>query len=160
MLFYFCDMKNILLAIFFLTLSLAVSAQSFPSWLAGVWEIPSVSVYSGSSYEAWIKVTDTHLEAMTYRMFGNDTVYFDQKTLIYENGNVLLRMSAEKEGKRFMANFKGTMMREDLWAFECPEADYPSAVYYRLLSEDQVSVWSEVSNGVDVCSDFIMYRRK
>lgn len=159
MLFYFCVVKSSFLAIVFLMLSLCAQAQKFPTWLVGKWEIPSQSAMSGSSYEEWTKITDNHIEGKTYRLFGNEIMVFDQMIIKVDGGRVVLRMSAEKEGKRFEANFIGTMLCEDVWAFECPEADSPSAIYYINLGDGQVYVWTEVKTSFDVCSDFIMYKK-
>ena len=153
-------MKKYILVLALLLIAIASNAQNFPSWLAGTWEIPSVSAYSGSSYEEWSRVSDNHLKGKTYRMFGNDTVIFDNMNIRVEGGNVVLKMSAEKEGKRFVADFKGKKVCEELWAFECAEADSPSAIYYRNLGNGQVYVWTEVTSDFDVCADFIMFKKK
>jgi hypothetical protein len=144
-----------------LVFAFAVSwAQDFPSWLAGKWEIPSQSAMSGSSYEDWTTVSDNYLIGRTYRIFGNETMYFDNMEILQEGGMVVLKMSAEKGGKRFVGSFVGTKLCNDLWAFVCAEADSPSAIYYRNLGEGQVYVWTEVKTSLDVCTDFIMYKRK
>lgn len=135
-------------------------AQSFPSWLAGKWEIPSLSTFTGSSYEEWTSVSDNHFEGKTYRIFGTDTIIFDRMNIRVEGGQVVLKMSAEKRGERFFADFKGRVVCDGLWAFECAESDSPSAIYYRNLGNDQIYVWTEVKSDIDVCSDFIMVRSK
>ena len=151
-------MKRYFVAVIFVLMSVAMQAQSFPSWLAGKWEIPSLPTFSGSSYEEWTSVSDNHLEGKTYRIFGNDTIIFDKMSIHAEKGKVVLRMSAEKNGNRFDADFKGKMICTDLWAFECAEADSPSAIYYRNLGDRQIYVWTEVKGDYDVCTDFIMYK--
>ena len=80
--------------------------------------------------------------------------------MLADGGKVVIKMTAEKDGKRFEASFVGTKLCEELWAFECPESDSPSAIYYRNLDKGQVYVWTEVTSDIDVCTDFIMYRRK
>ena len=149
MLFYFCGMKRCIVILVLVLFSVAMQAQKFPSWLVGKWEIPSQSAISGSSYEEWTKITDHHLEGKTYRLFGNEIVVFDQMVMSVEGGMVVLKMSAEKEGK----------LCEELWAFECPEADSPSAIYDRNIGNGQVYVWTEVKTSFDVCADFIMYKK-
>jgi len=153
-------MKRYLVAFVFVLMSAAMQAQSFPSWLAGTWEIPSVVAYAGSSYEEWRKISDSHLEGKTYRMFGNDTIVFDRMKMLVEGGNVVIKMSAEKDGQRIEASFIGSKLCEDLWVFECPESDSPSAIYYRKFGEGQVYVWTEVKTDYDVCADFMMYKKK
>ena len=153
-------MKRFLILATFIFACAALRAQSFPMWLLGTWEIPSVSTYAGSSFEEWTKISDSQWEGKTFRMFGNDTVIFDKMKMIAEGGKVIIKMSAEKEGKRHVADFTGTMLREDLWAFECPETDSPSAIYYRNLGDGKVYVWTEVKTAFDVCADFIMYKHK
>ena len=93
-------------------------------------------------------------------LFGNETMYFDNMEILQEGGMVVLKMSAEKGGKRFVGSFVGTKLCNDLWAFVCAEADSPSAIYYRNLGDGQVYVWTEVKTSLDVCTDFIMYKRK
>ena len=137
-----------------------LTAQTLPSWLLGTWEIPSVSAYAGSSFEVWKRISDSNWEGKTYRMFGNDTIIFDRMKMLVEGGKVVVKMTAEKEGRRFEASFVGTKLCEELWAFECPEADSPSAIYYRNLGNGQVYVWTEVKTNFDVCADFIMYKQK
>ena len=73
-------------------------AQDFPSWLAGKWEIPSQSAMSGSSYEDWTSVSDNYLIGRTYRIFGNETMYFDNMEILQEGSMVVLKMSAGTEG--------------------------------------------------------------
>ena len=153
-------MKRYFVAVIFVLMSVALQAQSFPSWLAGTWEIPSVSAFSGSSYEEWTSVSGNHFEGKTYRIFGNDTIIFDRMSIRAEGTDVVLKMSVEKGGKRFVADFKGKKVCDELWAFECPESDSPSAIYYRNLGNGQVYVWTDVTSDIDVCSDFIMYRLK
>jgi len=161
MLFLFLrSMKKYFVAVIFVLMSVAMQAQNFPSWLVGTWEIPSVSAYSGSSYEEWTRVSDNHFEGKTFRLFGNDTIIFDRMSIRTEGKEVVLKMSAEKSGKRFVADFKGKKVCEELWAFECAESDSPSAIYYRNLGKGQVYVWTEVTSDIDVCADFVMYRRK
>ena len=135
-------------------------AQNLPAWLLGTWEIPSVSEFAGSSFEMWKRISDSNWEGKTYRMFGNDTIIFDRMKMLADGGKVVIKMTAEKDGKRFEASFVGTKLCEELWAFECPESDSPSAIYYRNLDKGQVYVWTEVTSDIDVCTDFIMYRRK
>ncbi len=137
-----------------------LTAQTLPSWLLGTWEIPSVSAYAGSSFEVWKRISDSNWEGKTYRMFGNDTIIFDRMKMLVEGGKVVIKMTAEKEGKRFDASFVGAKLCEELWAFECPDADSPSAIYYRNLGNGQVYVWTEVKTSFDVCADFIMYKQK
>jgi hypothetical protein len=153
-------MKRYFVAVIFVLMSVALQAQSFPAWLLGTWEIPSVSAFAGSSFEEWAKVSESQWEGKTYRMFGNDTIIFDRMQMLVEDGNVEIKMTAQKEGKRFVASFKGTMLREDVWAFECSESDSPSAIYYRNFGNGQVYVWTEVQTDYDVCSDFMMYKKK
>ncbi|MBO4875227.1 MAG: hypothetical protein J5542_07975 [Bacteroidales bacterium] len=153
-------MKRYFVAFVLVLMSVVMYAQSFPSWLAGKWEIPSLSTVSGSSYEEWTSVSGNHFEGKTYRIFGNDTIIFDHMSIRAEGKDVVLKMSAEKGGKRFLADFKGKKVCEELWAFECAESDSPSAIYYRNLGKGQVYVWTEVTSDIDVCTDFVMYRRK
>ncbi len=153
-------MKRYFVAVVLVLMSVAMQAQTLPSWLLGTWEIPSVSAYAGSSFEVWKRISDSNWEGKTYRMFGNDTIIFDRMKMLVEGGKVVIKMTAEKEGKRFEASFVGTKLCEELWAFECPEADSPSAIYYRNLGNGQVYVWTEVKTSFDVCADFIMYRQK
>lgn len=153
-------MKRYFVAFVFVLMSVAMQAQSFPSWLAGKWEIPSLSTFTGSSYEEWTSISGNYFEGKTYRMFGNDTIIFDRMKMLVEGGKVVIKMTAEKEGKRFDASFVGTKLCEELWAFECPDADSPSAIYYRNLGNGQVYVWTEVKTNFDVCADFIMYKQK
>lgn len=153
-------MKRYFVAFVFVLMSVAMQAQSFPSWLAGKWEIPSLSTYTGSSYEEWTSISGNYFEGKTYRMFGNDTIIFDRMKMLADGGKVVIKMTAEKDGKRFEASFVGTKLCEELWAFECPEADSPSAIYYRNLGNGQVYVWTEVKTNFDVCADFIMYKQK
>ena len=153
-------MKRYFVAVVLVLMSVAMQAQTLPSWLLGTWEIPSVSAYAGSSFEVWKRISDSNWEGKTYRMFGNDTIIFDRMKMLVEGGKVVIKMTAEKEGKRFEASFVGTKLCEELWAFECPEADSPSAIYYRNLGNGQVYVWTEVKTNFDVCADFIMYRQK
>jgi len=153
-------MKKVLILVAFVLAFASLRAQNFPEWLLGKWEIPSVSAYAGSSFEEWTKVSNDHWEGKTYRMFGKDTIIFDRMKMLVEGGKVVIKMTAEKEGKRFEASFVGSKLCEELWAFECPEADSPSAIYYRNLGNGQVYVWTEVKTSFDVCADFIMYRLK
>ena len=153
-------MKRFFVAVVLVLMSVAMQAQSFPSWLAGKWEIPSLSTFTGSSYEEWTSISGNYFEGKTYRMFGNDTIIFDRMKMLVEGGKVVIKMTAEKEGKRFDASFVGTKLCEELWAFECPDADSPSAIYYRNLGNGQVYVWTEVKTNFDVCADFIMYKQK
>lgn len=153
-------MKRYFVAVVLVLMSVAMQAQTLPSWLLGTWEIPSVSAYAGSSFEVWKRISDSNWEGKTYRMFGNDTIIFDRMKMLADGGKVVIKMTAEKEGKRFEASFVGTKLCEELWAFECPEADSPSAIYYRNLGNGQVYVWTEVKTSFDVCADFIMYRQK
>lgn len=153
-------MKRYFVAFVFVLMSVAMQAQSFPSWLAGKWEIPSLSTFTGSSYEEWTSISGNYFEGKTYRMFGNDTIIFDRMKMLVDGGKVVVKMTAEKEGRRFEASFVGTKLCEELWAFECPEADSPSAIYYRNLGNGQVYVWTEVKTNFDVCADFIMYKQK
>lgn len=153
-------MKRCFVAFVLVLMSVAMQAQSFPSWLAGKWEIPPAFAAAGSSYEEWYKVSSTQLEGKTYRMFGNDTIIFDRMQIKIENGNVVLKMSAEKQGKRFVGDFVGKMLREDVWMFECAEADSPSAIYYRKFEDGAVSVWTEVTTEREVCTEFTMYKIK
>ncbi|MBO4614332.1 MAG: hypothetical protein J5709_04390 [Bacteroidales bacterium] len=152
-------MKRCIVILVLVLLSVAMQAQKFPSWLAGKWEIPSVSMFSDSSFEDWIEVSKNHLESRTYRKFGDDTMYFDSMSMSIEKGNVVLKMYGEKDGKRFMADFIGKRLADEVWVFECAESDSPSAIYYQKLSDNEVYVWTEVRNDSYVCSDFIMYRR-
>jgi hypothetical protein len=153
-------MKRYFVAVVLVLMSVAMQAQTLPSWLLGTWEIPSVSAYAGSSFEVWKRISDSNWEGKTYRMFGNDTIIFDRMKMLADGGKVVIKMTAEKDGKRFEASFVGTKLCEELWAFECPEADSPSAIYYRNLGNGQVYVWTEVKTNFDVCTDFIMYRQK
>lgn len=153
-------MKKILILVTFVFAFAFLRAQNLPAWLLGTWEIPSVSEFAGSSFEMWKRISDSNWEGKTYRMFGNDTIIFDRMKMLVEGGKVVIKMTAEKEGKRFDASFVGTKLCEELWAFECPEADSPSAIYYRNLGNGQVYVWTEVKTNFDVCADFIMYRQK
>lgn len=153
-------MKRYFVAVVLVLMSVAMQAQTLPSWLLGTWEIPSVSAYAGSSFEVWKRISDSNWEGKTYRMFGNDTIIFDRMKMLVEGGKVVVKMTAEKEGRRFEASFVGTKLCEELWAFECPEADSPSAIYYRNLGNGQVYVWTEVKTNFDVCADFIMYKQK
>jgi hypothetical protein len=153
-------MKKFLILVTFVFAFAFLRAQTLPSWLLGTWEIPSVSAYAGSSFEVWKRISDSNWEGKTYRMFGNDTIIFDRMNMLADGGKVVIKMTAEKEGKRFDASFVGTKLCEELWAFECPEADSPSAIYYRNLGNGQVYVWTEVKTNFDVCADFIMYKQK
>jgi hypothetical protein len=153
-------MKRYFVAVVLVLMSVAMQAQTLPSWLLGTWEIPSVSAYAGSSFEVWKRISDSNWEGKTYRMFGNDTIIFDRMKMLADGGKVVIKMTAEKDGKRFEASFVGTKLCEELWAFECPEADSPSAIYYRNLGNGQIYVWTEVKTNFDVCADFIMYRQK
>ena len=153
-------MKKVLILVAFIFAFASLRAQKLPVWLLGTWEIPSVSAYAGSSYEEWTKVSNDQWEGKTYRMFGKDTIIFDRMKMLVEGGNVVIKMTAEKEDKRFEASFVGTKLCEELWAFECPEADSPSAIYYRNIGNGHVYVWTEVKTSFDVCADFIMYRQK
>lgn len=153
-------MKRYFIVFVLVLMSVVMQAQTFPSWLAGKWEIPSLSTFSGSSYEEWSRVSDSHFEGKTYRIFGNDTIIFDRMSIRTEGKDVVLKMSAEKGGKRFLADFKGKKVCEELWAFECSESDSPSAIYYRNLGNGQVYVWTEVTTSFDVCADFIMSKLK
>ncbi len=153
-------MKRYFVAVVLVLMSVAMQAQTLPSWLLGTWEIPSVSAYAGSSFEVWKRISDSNWEGKTYRMFGNDTIIFDRMSMLADGGKVVIKMTAEKEGKRFDASFVGTKLCEELWAFECPDADSPSAIYYRNLGNGQVYVWTEVKTNFDVCADFIMYKQK
>ncbi len=153
-------MKKILILVTFVFAFAFLRAQNLPAWLLGTWEIPSVSEFAGSSFEMWKRISDSNWEGKTYRMFGNDTIIFDRMKMLVEGGKVVIKMTAEKEGKRFDASFVGTKLCEELWAFECPEADSPSAIYYRNLGNGQVYVWTEVKTNFDVCADFIMYKQK
>ena len=153
-------MKKVLILVTFVFAFAFLRAQTLPSWLLGTWEIPSVSAYAGSSFEVWKRISDSNWEGKTYRMFGNDTIIFDRMKMLVDGGKVVVKMTAEKEGKRFDASFVGTKLCEELWAFECPDADSPSAIYYRNLGNGQVYVWTEVKTNFDVCADFIMYRQK
>ena len=153
-------MKRALILLTFVIAFATLRAQDFPGWLAGTWEIPSVVAYSGSSYEEWRKISDSHLEGKTYRMFGNDTIVFDRMKMVVEGGKVVIKMTAEKEGKRIDASFIGTKLCEELWAFECSESDSPSAIFYRKFGDGQVYVWTEVKTDYDVCADFMMYKKK
>lgn len=153
-------MKKVLILVVFVFAFAFLRAQTLPAWLLGTWEIPSASEYAGSSFEEWTKISDTNWEGKTYRMFGKDVVVFDRMKMLAEDGKVVIKMSAEKEGKRIEASFVGNMIREDLWAFECPECNSPSAIYYRNLGDGQIYVWTEVNASFDVCADFIMYKRK
>lgn len=134
--------------------------QKLPIWLIGRWEIPPAFAAAGSSYEEWDKVSSTQMDGKTYRMFGNDTIIFDRMQIKVENGNVVLKMSAENQGRRFVGDFVGTMLRDDVWAFECSEADSPSAIYYRKFEDGAVSVWTEVTTDREVCTEFTMYKLK
>ena len=153
-------MKKILILVTFVFAFAFLRAQNLPAWLLGTWEIPSVSAYAGSSFEVWKRISDSNWEGKTYRMFGNDTIIFDRMKMLADGGKVVIKMTAEKDGKRFDASFVGTKLCEELWAFECPDADSPSAIYYRNLGNGQVYVWTEVKTNFDVCADFIMYRQK
>lgn len=153
-------MKKVLILVTFVFAFAFLRAQTLPSWLLGTWEIPSVSAYAGSSFEVWKRISDSNWEGKTYRMFGNDTIIFDRMKMLADGGKVVIKMTAEKEGKRFDASFVGTKLCEELWAFECPDADSPSAIYYRNLGNGQVYVWTEVKTNFDVCADFIMYKQK
>lgn len=153
-------MKRYFVAVVLVLMSVAMQAQTLPSWLLGTWEIPSVSAYAGSSFEVWKRISDSNWEGKTYRMFGNDTIIFDRMKMLADGGKVVIKMTAEKDGKRFEASFVGTKLCEELWAFECPDADSPSAIYYRNLGNGQVYVWTEVKTNFDVCADFIMYKQK
>ena len=153
-------MKKILILVTFVFAFAFLRAQNLPAWLLGTWEIPSVSEFAGSSFEMWKRISDSNWEGKTYRMFGNDTIIFDRMKMLVEGGKVVIKMTAEKEGRRFEASFVGTKLCEELWAFECPEADSPSAIYYRNLGNGQVYVWTEVKTNFDVCADFIMYKQK
>lgn len=153
-------MKKILILVTFVFAFAFLRAQNLPAWLLGTWEIPSVSEFAGSSFEMWKRISDSNWEGKTYRMFGNDTIIFDRMKMLVEGGKVVIKMTAEKEGKRFEASFVGSQLCEELWAFECPEADSPSAIYYRNLGNGQVYVWTEVKTSFDVCADFIMYKQK
>lgn len=153
-------MKKVLILVTFVFAFAFLRAQTLPSWLLGTWEIPSVSAYAGSSFEVWKRISDSNWEGKTYRMFGNDTIIFDRMKMLADGGKVVIKMTAEKDGKRFEASFVGTKLCEELWAFECPDADSPSAIYYRNLGNGQVYVWTEVKTNFDVCADFIMYKQK
>lgn len=153
-------MKKVLILVTFVFAFAFLRAQTLPSWLLGTWEIPSVSAYAGSSFEVWKRISDSNWEGKTYRLFGNDTIIFDRMKMLADGGKVVIKMTAEKDGKRFEASFVGTKLCEELWAFECPEADSPSAIYYRNLGNGQIYVWTEVKTNFDVCADFIMYRQK
>ena len=152
--------KRVLVFVVCILVFATMRAQELPVWLLGTWEIPSVSEFAGSSFEKWAKVSNDKWEGKTYRMFGNDTIIFDRMKMLVEGGKVVIKMTAEKEGKRFDASFVGTKLCEELWAFECPDADSPSAIYYRNLGNGQVYVWTEVKTNFDVCADFIMYKQK
>ena len=153
-------MKKVLILVALVLAFVTLRAQEFPTWLLGTWEIPSASGYAGSSFEEWTKISDSNWEGKTYRMFGTDMVIFDRMKMLVEEGKVVIKMSAEKGGARIEASFIGTMIRDDLWAFECPECNSPSAIYYRNLGDGQVYVWTEVNTSFDVCADFIMYKKK
>lgn len=153
-------MKKVLILVAFVFAFASLRAQNLPDWLLGTWEIPSISEFAGSSFEMWSRISDSNWVGKTYRMFGKDTIIFDRMKMLVEGGKVVIKMTAEKEGKRFEASFVGTKLCEELWAFECPEADSPSAIYYRNLGNGQVYVWTEVKTSFDVCADFIMYKLK
>ncbi|MCF0205873.1 MAG: hypothetical protein HUK15_00460 [Bacteroidales bacterium] len=69
-------------------------------------------------------------------------------------------MAVERNGQRPTATFKAKFLPENIIAFEGDKNDSPCAVYYRKLNENEASVWTEVPEGSEMCTDFIMYKIK
>lgn len=151
-------MKKIF-SIMILTFAYALMyGQSLPSWLLGCWEIPPAFEGAGSSYEEWSMVAPSTMEGKIYRMFDADTVVFDRIMIVAENSNVILKMSVEKDGVRFVADYLCKMLGEDVWVFENKSIVSPTAVYYRNFGDGVASAWLEVADDKEVCSEITMYR--
>ncbi|MCF0206241.1 MAG: hypothetical protein HUK15_02330, partial [Bacteroidales bacterium] len=85
-------MKRIIVATLILFACLTLKAQTLPTWLEGCWKI--TSVFDGNpSYTQW-KVTDpSTIEGKTFRLFGNDTLFFDAVSIEIVGNETILKMA-------------------------------------------------------------------
>lgn len=153
-------MKKILIYILFIVLSLNLFSQNikdFPFWLQGIWEIKSDS---GSSFEQWVKLSDSLLVGKTYRIFNDDTIVFDTMKLKIADSNIIYEMSASIGNTMVYAGYPLRKPDPSVWKFENTYIDYPLNINYMRMGVDTVYVWTEAKDISIACMDYLMVRSK
>jgi hypothetical protein len=152
-------MFRFLILIFFINISFSCIAQKnndFPFWLVGTWEIDSPS---GTSYEEWKLSENGDLLGRTYRLFGNDTLVFDNMRIYNLDTIPVFEMFANNQNTRELTKFYLQIIDEDLWKFENINSYNPRSINYHKIEENLVYVWTEHSNTETACMDFLMKKK-
>ncbi|HOE39774.1 MAG TPA: DUF6265 family protein [Bacteroidales bacterium] len=146
--------------IFFLNISYVSFSQEvidFPHWLAGTWEIESPT---GVSYEEWKLSDNSELIGRTYRLFGNDTLVFDNMRIYNLGSATVYEMFVNCEYDRELMKFSLQKPDDNLWKFENIKSNSPKNINYYRIEENVVYVWTEYASDETACIDFLMKKKK
>ena len=149
-------MRILLMSIvLFLSVQLYAQCDGFPLWLQGTWEIASPE---GSSFEEWILVGDT-LKGRTYRMFGADTLVFENMEIRCHNKQATYFMNASMNKARVWAGFSPSQITNNVWLWQNNVTDFPYLISYNIIDDTTVSVWFQSKIPDQGCVDFIMIKK-
>lgn len=158
--FIFVAMKKTALLVLIFLSCASITAQELPLWLEGIWAV-SQEESSFSVYDEWRLSEDkTMLLSTTFRLFGNDSIIFDRKKIFIKNKQVVLQMKTQKDDTSIDYCYVGDEVEKGIWKFSSNEDISPSAIFYRRLDDNTVTLWTEMLSSEESCSEVLMYRQK
>jgi hypothetical protein len=149
-------MRIVFISIFlFLGAQLFAQCDGFPLWLQGTWEISSPE---GSSFEEWRIDGDT-LKGRTYRMFGADTLVFENMKIHCYNKQTTYFMNASMNNVRVWAGFLPIQITNNVWLWQNDVTEFPHTISYNKIDDNTISVWFKSKDSDQGCVDFIMTKK-
>lgn len=120
--------------------------------LIGTWQLQTKK---GMLYEKWIKVNDSTLSNISYRINGSDSVVLEKVQLISRGQSIMYIPIIEDQNNQQPVIFVLASLENGKYTFENKEHDYPQRVIYNLPVNNTMHAWIEgTSNGKFVKSDF------
>ncbi|HRW21515.1 MAG TPA: DUF6265 family protein [Bacteroidales bacterium] len=131
--------------------------KDFPFFLEGTWEIENTE---GLSYEEWQLSSDSILVGRTYRLFGNDTIFFEGMEIRCYEGKPCYFMNAMMNNARVRAGYLPIQITNNVWVWENKHPDFPKTISYQLINDTLMSVWFKGAPDDATCVDFLMQLSK
>ena len=125
-------------------------------WLLGTWENKTAK---GSTFENWIKTTNSRFSGKSYALNGGDTMVFEQLELIEKDDNLFYIPTVKNQNNAQPVAFALKSATDKMVVFENATHDFPQLISYTKINNDSlVAEISGTKNGKSRRAQFPMKR--
>ncbi len=124
------------------------------NWLIGTWENKT---QRGSIYETWRQINYNEFSGKSYRVEGQDTIFFETIRLIQEQDSLFYLPMVKGQNNGLPVRFTIKTILENKLIFENTKHEFPQFITYTRIGTDSlVAVISGTKNGQERQQTFPM----